>query len=433
MAATSAGHGKNKTRSKKNKMPEKEANELRGSVNKSQANSLEAEMVEMYSEDDGDKTNSLREESVGCRDRKGSKRGRQDNSTSEESGSEEETNRTDKESVKLIAILRFNETAQGNMMKLNPILLTTVLANKIGDIKYAKVLNDGNLMVVCKDEAQLAKALKVKEIGKNEVINSGRVGANKNRGCRGIITNVPFCLKMEEVKENLTGGRIVQLQRMTTIKDGGKKRETETVMIEFEGDILPQKVLLGYMSYPVRPYVPKPLRCFKCQRFGHMAKSCREKVRCARCGGGHEYGKCGEGVRPKCCNCGGNHSVAYRGCEVLRREVEVQQIRVKEKISYAEAVKINRQEKQSKEYGFNKGQMTANMEQEGKTNKWEERKKLVTFIAGVINATDEVKSKTERIQIIVKAAAYHLGMRDLKWEEVRDSLNEKASQELSVG
>lgn len=24
-----------------------------------------------------------------------------------------------------------------------------------------------------------------------------------------------------------------------------------------------------------------------------------------------EYGKCGEGVKPKCCNCGGNHGVAY--------------------------------------------------------------------------------------------------------------------------
>lgn len=40
-----------------------------------------------------------------------------------------------------------------------------------------------------------------------------------------------------------------------------------------------------------------------------MAKVCKGKKICARCGGEQDDGKCGEGVRPKCCNCGGNHSV----------------------------------------------------------------------------------------------------------------------------
>ncbi len=43
-------------------------------------------------------------------------------------------------------------------------MLTTTLANKIGDIEYAKVLNDDNLLVRCADAVQLGKALKVKEI-----------------------------------------------------------------------------------------------------------------------------------------------------------------------------------------------------------------------------------------------------------------------------
>lgn len=48
---------------------------------------------------------------------------------------------------------------------------------------------------------------------------------------------------------------------------------------------------------------------------------------------------------------------------------------------------------------------------------------MVTFIAGVINATYEIKSKTERIQVIVKAAVHHLDMIGLRWEEVRDELS----------
>ena len=55
----------------------------------------------------------------------------------------------------------------------------------------------------------------------------------------------------------------------------------------------------------------------------------------------------------------------------------------------------------------------------------------MTFVAGVINATADVKSKTERIQIIVKAAVHHLCMRGIRWEEVRDELSVQASQDSS--
>lgn len=49
-------------------------------------------------------------------------------------------------------------------------------------------------------------------------------------------------------------------------------------------------------------------------------------------------------------------------------------------------------------------------------------RKLVTFIAGVINGTADVKSKTERIQLIVMAAERHLDITWLSWETVRDDL-----------
>ena len=65
----------------------------------------------------------------------------------------------------------------------------TAFTNKLEEIVYAKVLNE-----VCKDLAQLGKILKVKEIGKLKAVNSGRVGANRNKGCKGEISNVPLCV-----------------------------------------------------------------------------------------------------------------------------------------------------------------------------------------------------------------------------------------------
>lgn len=119
--------------------------------------------------------------------------------------------------------------------------------------------------------------------------------------------------------------------------------------------------------------------------------------------------------------------MAYWGCEVLRKEMGVQQIRVRQKVSYTEAVKLAGQKKQNKEGGYKKEQVAAK-EQQDEKKALIEKKKLVT---GVINATYGIKSKTERIQVIVKAAEHHLDMKGLKWEEVNDELRIQSSQETA--
>lgn len=70
-----------------------------------------------------------------------------------------------------------------------------------------------------------------------------------------------------------------------------------------------------------------------------MASVCKGKQWCARCSGNHEYGKCEEGVKPKCCICGEELSAAYGGCQVRRNAVKIQNVRITEGISYAEAIK----------------------------------------------------------------------------------------------
>lgn len=199
--------------------------------------------------------------------------------------------------------------------------------------------------------------------------------------------------------------------------------------MEFEGENLPTKVTLGYIAYSVREYIPKPLRCFKCQRFGHNAAVCKGRVRCPRCGEDHEYENCGRKMQPKCCSCGGEHSVTYAGCQIMKREMQIQQVRVKNKTSYAEAVKMVNQKTEDRNGGVREESNNRRIgEEEGKV--WVDLKKLVTFIAGVINATMETKSKTERIQIIVKAAVNHLDINNLTWEEVRSTLSTQANQDM---
>ena len=58
----------------------------------------------------------------------------------------------------------------------------------------------------------------------------------------------------------------------------------------------------------------KRKRCFRCQRFGHLAWSCKETPRCGHCAGQHERQRCPPGVRARCLDCSGEHPTGDRQC-----------------------------------------------------------------------------------------------------------------------
>lgn len=50
-----------------------------------------------------------------------------------------------------------------------------------------------------------------------------------------------------------------------------------------EGDSLPSDIKVGHVRHPVRPFVPKPLKCFKCCKIDHVMGVCVNNVVCPRC------------------------------------------------------------------------------------------------------------------------------------------------------
>ncbi|GBN71255.1 hypothetical protein AVEN_229703-1 [Araneus ventricosus] len=98
-------------------------------------------------------------------------------------------------------------------------------------------------------------------------------------------------------------------------------------------------VTAGYIKLTVRPYIPNPLRCFKCQRFGHSKAFCRGTFTCARCAeAGHDSSDCK--ASEKCANCKGSHTSFSRLCSAWKFEKEVIAEKVKKDISFLEARKI---------------------------------------------------------------------------------------------
>ncbi|XP_026142685.1 deoxyuridine 5'-triphosphate nucleotidohydrolase, mitochondrial isoform X2 [Carassius auratus] len=189
-------------------------------------------------------------------------------------------------------------------MTINPIKLTKSLNKALGEIHSAKTLRDGNLIIICKDEKQQKKALSITSM-LGLLVSCTLM--KKKPWVRGVITGIPTDVNTDKIKSCVEGAKVVGAKRLQYVKNK-ERMDSLSVMLQFDEERMPERVKIGYVSYPVRPYVPPPLRCFKCQKYGHVSAVCRGKQRCARCGGDHEYGKCGEGVKAKCCNCGVLHT-----------------------------------------------------------------------------------------------------------------------------
>ena len=89
-------------------------------------------------------------------------------------------------------------------------------------------------------------------------------------------------------------------------------------------------------------------------------------------------------------------------------------------ISYAEAVKRVQGQKRKADM--------VNMVPRAEEGRIEENNaelsidKLILFMAYVINCTDQVKHKTEKIKIIVRGAEKFLGMTGVSWEQINKRL-----------
>ena len=54
-----------------------------------------------------------------------------------------------------------------------------------------------------------------------------------------------------------------------------------------------------------------------------------------------------------------------------------------------------------------------------------DKRRLVSFLAWVINCTYRIDGRTEKLRIVVEGARRHLGLEGLEWKEVQKEIEEK--------
>ena len=148
--------------------------------------------------------------------------------------------------------------------------------------------------------------------------------APQPRRVKGILTKFPIDY-ISPIQEH----PIVVSAKRCTIKHRDQRTMTRSVEVLLEGTVFPETLDLGRLgTYHLREFIQKPTRCYRCRRYGHYARNCRQETdQCGVCGKPHQTSQCIEALRgegpppkPQCANCGQNHHAWYKRCpERLRR------------------------------------------------------------------------------------------------------------------
>lgn len=144
----------------------------------------------------------------------------------------------------------------------------------------------------------------------------------------------------EKLLYELNDQGVVRVGRLQKEVDGVLV-PTPTLFLTFDRLKLPEVVKLAWLRLPVKPYIPSPRRCFHCQAFGHISRSCRRRqdglpAVCPSCGTmDHDGTTCPGPI--SCFHCRGPHPASSKDCDRYSFERQVLSIRTTEKIDFAEA------------------------------------------------------------------------------------------------
>ncbi|XP_042900679.1 uncharacterized protein [Parasteatoda tepidariorum] len=220
--------------------------------------------------------------------------------------------------------------------KVSPFLIHKALLSVLGEVTSVKKIRSGDLLI------QVSSSKQADTLSKCNVMCSFDVTVtphNTLNSSRGVISESEFLNDTEEmILEELQEQNVTAVRRIKIRRDG-KLIPTKHLILTFSKPQIPSSIKMAWHNCPVRPYVPNPLRCFQCQRFGHSKQSCRGQPVCARCSGtGHCDTSCE--LPSLCINCKGDHVAYSRSCPKWSLEKEIQTVKVLQNLTFNEARRI---------------------------------------------------------------------------------------------
>ena len=102
------------------------------------------------------------------------------------------------------------------------------------------------------------------EVTRHKTLNSSK-GIIRDRNLKGE--------SEENIKEYFENQGVTNVKRFK-VKKGQDYVNTNTILLTFNTVVRPKSLKIFFQIIPVELYVPNPLRCYNCQKFGHHEDKC---------------------------------------------------------------------------------------------------------------------------------------------------------------
>ena len=166
------------------------------------------------------------------------------------------------------------------LSKLSPFIIQKIISANFQP-KTVKSLRDGKLLIEVTQEKHANFLLKMKIFHNIKIKGYPHEKLNQSKG---VVRSQELSLcSIEEIKTELKSQGVIDARKIT-IKREGRIIETNTYILTFNSPTIPKEIKIGYNINKVELFIPNPLRCYKCQKFGHHEDQCRNLSVCGRCG-----------------------------------------------------------------------------------------------------------------------------------------------------
>ncbi|GFV04574.1 putative adenylate cyclase type 3-like protein [Trichonephila clavipes] len=203
----------------------------------------------------------------------------------------------------------------------SPFLVSKAVQGSAASVKSIKKIPSGDLLIETATQAQSINLLQCTNLSNIPITATPHKTLNSSKGVIYCPDLIP--LPDSEIEEELASQGVEAVKRITSIKEG-KTITSPLFILTFSKHTLPENILIGYLNIKIRPYIPNPLRCFRCQSYGHGTASCRGVATCNKCSSTEHDNEAYTTEHRKCANCKGEHAAYSKICPKWQQEKEIQ-------------------------------------------------------------------------------------------------------------